>query len=88
MISVTARHPPEPNPCTAAGCTISTRIKHSHMSHKHKPRAAMSMFILRVAPASADPSAKKATHSSRIGFLPKIDTRVPHSGITAVPARE
>ena len=48
----------------------------------------MSMFMLCAAPPRAEPTAKKPIERSRIGFLPTIETRFPHSGMTAVLARE
>ena len=46
----------------------------------------MSMFMLCAAPVIADPAAKQHMNTSRIGFLPKLDTSPPMRGRTAVEA--
>lgn len=47
----------------------------------------MSIPILCADPAKADPIAKRVMHERRTGFRPKIDTRPPHRGMSAVAAK-
>ena len=53
---------------------------------QHSPRPAMSMFILWAPPHRAEPRAKKAMKTSRMGLRPNIDTSPPTRGSTAVEA--
>ena len=46
----------------------------------------MSIFMLCAAPVIAEPAAKQTMNPSRIGFRPKLETKRPIRGRTAVEA--